>query len=257
MDEWLTRRKILALGPFTHSPSTRNDEKIFPKREKKLPDLGRFLILPKNPLRIFGIMTRHSIVQTAVLALGLAFTLPSAIAQDLERVDKIDVDEAEIAMQKTPEFEYSGASNKKTPTRREWLELDLKFKIEGKSTSEYISQLLFKYYIVLDDKDKTMVTAQITHVNVPIGEDIYSSVYLSPGALAKYFGKGKASERSIAGYAVEVFHKGELKGGKTDKSDGGKWWQTRAAVPEVLMPKSDTPFALLWWDRYADSQRQR
>jgi hypothetical protein len=178
----------------------------------------------------------------------------SVSARAQVQVKSVKVDKPDINMLKTPEFDVGGTLVKDTPRRREWLEIDVKFEVEGQSASGYIDSLLFKYYVVLDDDKKTMLVMDVTHVNVPMGEELWSSAYVSPSSLDKLLGKEKGNERSVEGYAVEILYQGQAVGGKADPSPSTRWWQSRPATPGLLLSKDKTPFAPLWWDRYAEIQ---
>lgn len=195
----------------------------------------------------------HRLLLLALCLLGLAGGTGYAQVQ----ISAVEVDDVEVTMLKTPKFDVNTGKIKETPRRREWLELEVEFSVEGKSPTDYVDNLLFKYYIVLDDEKKTMVIADVTHVNVPLGEKIYSSVYISPSSLDKLLGKEKGKEGSVEGYAVEILHLGQSFGGRAKPSSPGRWWQARPATSGLLVSKEKTPFAPLWWDRFAEIQPQR
>jgi len=200
---------------------------------------------------------------TPMVAVGfLTLLVTSAQAQLQMKLGDAQVDKVERTMLKTPEYTVDTGKDKKTPRRREWLELEVEFEADAKAAggkdAEYIDQLLFKYYVMVEDKEtkeKIMLTTTVTHVNIPTGEKIYSAVYLSPSSLDKMVGKGRGSERSIEGYAVEIIYGGVLVGGKSDPS--GTWFKTRPGKPGLLLTKDKTPFAPLWGDRYAEIQQRQ
>jgi len=178
-----------------------------------------------------------------------------SVAQNRVQIKNVEIADIEIDTQQTPELTYSGPKLKKTPRNRDWIEIDVEFEVEGKSENKYVDELLFKYYLVLDDKKKTMVTADVIHVNVPLDEKIYSSVYLSPSTLEKLLRKKNFSKNDIKGYAVEVIYRGKTMGGDASNKSS-KWWESREQTTGLLLPKSRTPFAPLWWDRYAEEKPQ-
>ena len=195
---------------------------------------------------------------SAIIASALlAFSAGSVIGQTQAIVSKVEVKDVEVTMLKTPAFTADTGKIKKTPRRQEWAEIEVKFEVEGKSVDGYVDSLLFKYFVVLDDDKKTMVTATVTHVNVPLDEELYSSVYLSPSTLAKILGgKDKARENSIEGFAVEILYQGQSFGGEAKPSGPTRWWQSRPATDGLLLSKDKTPYAPLWWDRFAEIQAQ-
>jgi len=194
-----------------------------------------------------------------IAALSLMFLVLSLsselFAQNRIQIENVDVSDVEIDLQQTPELTYSGPKLKKTPRNREWVEVDVEFEVEGKSENKYVDELLFKYYVVLDDKKKTMLVTDVTHVNIPLDEKIYSSVYISPATLEKLLAKKNFSKNDVRGFAVEVIHRGKAVGGEASKKTS-RWWESREQTRGLLLPKSRTPFAPLWWDRYAEEKPQ-
>lgn len=187
--------------------------------------------------------------------IGLFALLSGGIlnAQEKTKLEKVELKEIEISAIKTPELSFSGAKIKKTPRSREWLELDVSFKIKGRSTSnDYLNQLTVKYYVMLSDK-KTMLTSTVNYKDVPLNEEVWSSVYISPPMIARLFDTDNVSDAMIRGYAIEIIHDGEVVGGDAKPGKKGKkaWW-LETEIGGSLLQKSKTPFRYLWWDRYAE-----
>ena len=106
--------------------------------------------------------------------------------------------------------------------------------------------------VMLADK-KTMLTANVNYRDVPMNEEVWASVYLSPAMLLRMLETDNAKKDAIRGYAVEFINGGEIVGGeaKPGKKGGKSWWHERE-VGGSLIEKSKTPFRYLWWDRYAE-----
>lgn len=198
-------------------------------------------------------------ILTALFSIVVLFgVLSSAGAQGQVKVNTKMRIKIETETQKTPVFEAGGVNTKKIPYPRDWLEIEVKFKPEAAPRGAAIPKLMFKYYVAIKAKDggTRLLTGEVTHVNVLGDEENFSCVYISPSTLGGITGDfRKFQTSSIVAVAVEVYHGGVLKG--IENSDGrGNWWEQMAGTPGVIA-KPDTPFALLWLDRYADVEEKR
>ncbi len=195
---------------------------------------------------------------TAVFSIIVLFgVLSSAGAQGQVKVDTRMRIKIETEIQQTPVFEAAGVKTKVIPYPRDWLEIEVKFKPKTDPRGAAIPKLLFKYYVAVKGKDggSRLLTGEVTHVNVLGDEDNYSCVYISPSTLGGVTGDFRKFQiSSIAAIAVEVYYGGVLKG--IENSDNrGNWWEQMAGSPGIIA-KPDTPFALLWLDRYADVEKK-
>ncbi len=184
--------------------------------------------------------------------------LSPASAQTQVQVGKIDV-KIEFDTQKTPEFQAGGVNSKKIPSPRDWLEVEVEFDVDARPRDAVVAKLMFKYYVAIQSKEGTaqLLTGEVEHINVVAGEDSFSSAYVSPSSLGKITGDFRRFQASsVIAVAVAVFHNGELKGGASVGKGNGKWWEQMSGSPGVL-GKAETPFALLWLDRYADVEKSK
>lgn len=156
---------------------------------------------------------------------------------------------------------FSGGKQKDFKPKN-WLEIEASFKLQMKpeppsSTAERVT---VKWYIAVEHPEKPgaylLLTKEITHVNVPLNEDIFSSVYLSPASIKRITGKDRAAKSIVNLVGYEVLINGEKVAQETNSGKVG-WWNTTSdkisrsdTVP--LLNKSETPFANMWWDRYAE-----
>jgi len=159
----------------------------------------------------------------------------------------------EFDVQPTPVFEAGGGGkSKKIPRQKGWLEVDVEFEVKAGNKEGVVADLQFRYYIAVKGEDGTrLLVGDVNHVNMLEGDALYSVVYVSPATLGKVTGKyGDFQPSSVNAVAVEVSYNGRVIG--TESTGGnGRWWESLSAEQGVL-PKSKTPFALLWMDRYAD-----
>jgi hypothetical protein len=59
----------------------------------------------------------------------------------------------------------------------------------------------------------------------------------------------------VAGYGVEIFYNGVLVGLKSSLSGASQKFWEKTGTTEGVLPKHETPFELLWIDRYADVKK--
>lgn len=164
----------------------------------------------------------------------------------------------EVELQPTPNFQAGGAKTKKIPRQKTWLEVEVEFQVKGGDKVGIVSDLQFRYYVAVKGADgKTrLLTGDVGHVNLLEGEDLFSVIYVSPttlGAITEDFRNFQKS--AISAVAVEISYNGRV---IATKSDGpqNRWWEGLSAEQGVLN-KGETPFALLWIDRYADVKAGR
>ncbi len=198
----------------------------------------------------------------ALAAFGaMALVQPgSALAQQGPVTAKVS--NIEVSLTKTPRLSVEAGTKEKRDTQREWLEVEVEFQAEmGNAKDEYVNELEFSYHVYFksDAKVTTIYTANVIHVNIPVKETTYSSIYVSPTTLGKIFGKDKKVNPNDVWVAVEVKSQGAVKGGMANQKESTKWWQSPNAsrVDGMLLNKSQTPFAFLWWDRYPEVRNQR
>ena len=151
-------------------------------------------------------------------------------------------------------------------TPRDWLEIEGAINIDARPVppSGMLDRLVVKWYVAIKNPDKRgeffKLSREVTHVNVPIGEPIYSSVYLSPSSIRRITGNYRNAKGSVEFVGYEVIFNGEV---IADAAIGPDKWWTKASekVSETdsvpLMTKPETPFAALWWDRYAEVAVER
>jgi len=176
---------------------------------------------------------------------------------------EIDLDKPDFDDLESPDL--GGNTGKKKFDPKDWLEIEAQFKITGvrpEPKDGFIDQLLVKWYVAVENPDRKgtyfLITKSVEHVNLPVGEDLYTSVYFSPSTVARISGgRENASKRIIKTVGIEILFKGQVV--KALSSDGKKvaWWNAgsdRIASSDkfILRNKDETPFKSLWWDRYAE-----
>ena len=159
----------------------------------------------------------------------------------------------------SPDFNV-GKAKKFKP--KDWLEIEASLKIQmaPEPLSKTAERITVKWYVAVQHPEKKgaflLLTKDITHVNVPLNEEIFSSVYLSPASIMRLTGKDRAGKGVVEMVGYEVIANGLKVAEETTKGKPG-WWNSTSdklsrsdTVP--LLNKIETPFANMWWDRYAE-----
>lgn len=162
-----------------------------------------------------------------------------------------------------------GDGAKKNFKPKEWLEMEIKLRvaITPEPKSETCDKLTVKWYVLAENPDAPgsylLLTKEIDHVNIPLGDDVYCSVYLSPASVKRLTGSDRAGKRVVEAVGYEVLVNGVKAASGTSKYGDG-WWNASSpkmkiirseAVP--LLNKMQTPFSIMWWDRYAEVATER
>ena len=160
-----------------------------------------------------------------------------------------------------PSPEFSGGKQKSFKPK-DWLEIETKLNIalSPAPKSQTCERLTIKWYIAVKNPEKPqsmlLLTKDIEHVNVPLDEDVYCSVYLSPASIKALTGSDRGGKNAVEYVGYEVLINGVKAAEETSKGRVG-WWNVASerisrsdSVP--LLTKAETPFAIMWWDRYAE-----
>jgi hypothetical protein len=190
--------------------------------------------------------------------LGLMGMSSALMAQQYE----VDIEKPQFEAMLSPTIDGRTTAKKFDP--KEWLEVELKIKIAASNRAElFADRVTVKWYVAANvtengDTKVRLLEKEINYVNVPIDEDIYVSVYLSPSAVKRISGKDKAAANTIKEIGGEIL----INGVQPVKSSGffttmskskGKWWDKLTPYKKIpLLNKNETPFKFFWWDRYAE-----
>jgi hypothetical protein len=170
----------------------------------------------------------------AVLTLSASAQVPAQVQPHNIKVSKIMP-----ALVSTPEYSVNIA-NKRSPSLK-WLEIEVEFDVDK---IELVDELTFKYTVLLDGK---LYTGEVTHVNIPKGNDHHSVMYMSPRAMDRATGGKTLNQGMIENIWVVVEKQGQKLG---EKSLVAKQAPNIPQTPGLLVTKGETPFQVLWWDRY-------
>ena len=177
---------------------------------------------------------------------------------------KVDVEDVEFEELTSPEL---GRNNDKNWDQKDWLEAEVAFEVtlvDPKNTL-FVDELLVKWYLAApapkSEKSKGFVLIQkeVVHVNIPVKEKLFSSVYLSPSSLLRLTDDDNASKSAIDRIGGEILFKGKTVGEFSSRDKPG-WWKSSSLSKYnkvELLSKDETPFYYFWWDRYAENKSER
>src|SRR5207244_10331033 len=143
----------------------------------------------------------------------------------------------------TPQFAYTGAQSYQTNQRDRWLEVEVEFAAAPELTDE----LTFKYYILFNG---SLLTGEVTHLNIPAGRESRSVMYISPLALTRFGNNRPITANSCQNIAVQIVQQGAVKNELSIARAPVQWFATLPTVSGFVLNKNETPFGPLYWDRY-------
>ena len=197
----------------------------------------------------------------AALATGALLFIGAS--DSLNAQGKVSVGKLEFDNLPSPDLQ--GTKNKSFKPK-DWLEVEVGITIPAQNKtmldSGFVDRVLVKWYVAIKEKASgkpMLLTKDINHINVPIDEEFFSSVYLSPNTLKRLTGSDRAGKSSVEAIAVEVLINGVKVGEETEKERSG-WWNSPSLARGDRFPllnKTQTPFKMYWWDRYAEIEEER
>jgi len=177
---------------------------------------------------------------------------------------KVDLDKPKIGALRSPDFAGSDI-NAKPFKGKNWLDIECRFRVKtGRGVTEkYIDGLTFKFYVAVQNstgKGYFLLSKDVEYINVALDKELYASVYLSPSAVERLTGSDNVNPSVVDVVGVEVTYEGRVVAQTTTKLQEG-WWKAQSPnlVPNDKFPllnKNETPFASLWWDRFAEIRPQ-
>ena len=122
-----------------------------------------------------------------------------------------------------------------------WLEIEVEFSIDR---VELVDELTFEYLVEVNGK---LCPGEVTHVNIPKGPSRFSIMYMSPRNIDRLTMNKPLTQGMIGNMWVTVKKQGQTLATKSLQAGAPK---NVAQIPNMLSQKSETPFVVLWWDRY-------
>jgi len=186
-------------------------------------------------------------MKTIALAfLSLAILGTGALAQAPVGPTSIKVGRVEVSAPSTPEYQITGGQNKRYKTAK-WLE----FEVGYETKVDEIDELTFAFSALIENK---LLDGEVTYVNIAKGPDHFAVMYISPKSIDKLTQGKTLTASSIQNVWVEVRYKGQLIGKESYKPGNPPNVQR---VPGMVVNKTMTPFAPLFYDRYEEIKANR
>lgn len=188
---------------------------------------------------------RHASIKTKLLlTVALSILAPISAIFGQGRAAEFQINKISRNLITAPQFSYTGAQQFTTNQRDRWLELEVEFG----AAPEFTDELTFKYFILVNGK---LLTGEVTHTNVAAGRDNRSVMYVSPKTLARLMGNRPMTPNSVQNVAVQIVQQGAVKSEVSlERGQSAQWFTTMPQVAGLVLNKSETPFAPLYWDRY-------
>ena len=194
----------------------------------------------------------------AILSLGLALAT-SASAQ--RGPAKVAVDDPKFEELPSPSIGPGSVNKNHKP--KDWLEIEVKFKVTAvkpKPVDDYIDSVEVQWFVIVkgEDRKNYLLEKTIKHINIEVGEDRVTSVYLSPSTLHRLTGKEKAGANDLEAVGGQINYNGQMVGFFNHGRLPQGWWTKEIPSSVVrtqkfpLLNKNETPYKLFWYDRYAE-----
>jgi hypothetical protein len=140
---------------------------------------------------------------------------------------------------KTPEFQLSSGPAKRS-RNADWIECEVPYETKA----ELIDELTFRYTILFAGK---LLTGEVTYVNILKDREHFSVMYVSPKSLMRLTAGKTYTAANVENVWIEVSRQGQV----LDRASAKP-----GPIPNLpqttgmLLNKSETPFAPLFYDRY-------
>lgn len=156
-----------------------------------------------------------------------------------------DVDYKSMKVQLVPAPNYQVSSTAGTMRgssyNRRWLQIEVDFATKP----DWVDGVTVKCYVLLKQKREIkMFVGEVTHNNVEKGLRHTSAMFVPPSILERY-GDGKFE---IVG--VEMTYDGKTIGRESSPATREEWWSKFTPVTGAVLPPSETPWAMIAYDRY-------
>jgi hypothetical protein len=172
-------------------------------------------------------------------ALGLLALDASAQAPAPVTMKNVKIKKISPALVSTPKY------NVDIPDKRsdllKWFEIEVEFEVND---IPLVDELTFNYTVLINGK---LCPGEVTHVNIPKGNSRFSVMYISPRSLDRITLGKTLSQGMIDNIWVTVSKSGQKLGEDALKKAP---IPNLPQMPDQLVKKGDTPFQVLWWDRY-------
>lgn len=196
-------------------------------------------------------------MKSSLLALTfVAFAASALQAQTLPAV-KVDIKAPKVTSIPTPQFQAGNVPDKNWRPKS-WLQIDMEFDIKlpqaagGRNGS--LASMTVNYYLAMNattkDGKRQVIKGSFDYVDIPASEKCHALAFVSPATLRRILEKDIFVDSDVSGWGVEVIVDGQRIAGDGSPVKG-PWWEdtkTMSINEGVMLPKKDTPYAILWGD---------
>ena len=206
------------------------------------------------------IMMKSQLRTSAILAVLMGLASPFVL--QAQNHVSIEIDDPTFEALQSPDVNIR---NSKSWSPKDWLEVEVEFEVDKVAPADalFVDNLTVKWYVAVENpqvKGKFLLLEKVVeHVNIPVKEKLFTSVYLSPSSINRLTGGGRAGERTVKYVGGEILFNGKrvVAFSSEGKVRDTPWWQSPSLsrsdkIP--LMSKDETPFNIFWWDRYAENK---
>jgi hypothetical protein len=173
-----------------------------------------------------------------------------ALAQDGGPAPDLRITKISPNLISSPNFSFTGAQQYQTNLRDKWLEVEVEFA----ALAAYTPEATFKYFILIGGR---LLTGEVTHVNIAARKELRSVMYVPPRALDYVLNNRAANINSVENVAVQVVIGGAVQDEMSLQRARAQWYAGLPPLPNLVLNKNETPFAPLYWDRYAQLKPKR
>ena len=193
-----------------------------------------------------------------------AFLLVGALPLSAQVNSEFQITRIEPSIDITPQLSYSIGPQKNAHSKN-WMEVEVAFSWHPTSlASKVADDVVITYRVLLANRGTsfprgTLLEGEVTLVSIPARKKSPSRsvMYLSHRSLERFFeGKIPSSATSaITDIGITITYQGKLVAQRSLHAQG-EWWESYQPLTGFLLPKSETPFAPLFWDYYEDVKKQ-
>jgi hypothetical protein len=119
--------------------------------------------------------------------------------------------------------------------------------VEFNAAPDWTDELTLKYFILFAGR---LLTGEVTHTNISAGLN-RSVMYVVPVALARFGGNRPLLQNAFQNIAVQIVRGGAVKDESSIARAPARWFATLPPISGFVLNKNETPFAPLYWGRYA------
>lgn len=196
-------------------------------------------------------------MKSSLLALSFIAIAVSALQAQTAPAVKVDIKAPKFESTPSPQFQAGNVPDKNWRPKT-WLQIDMEFDIKlpaaagGRNGS--LSSMTVNYYLAMSSTTKEgkrqVLKGSFDYVDIPAAEKCHALAFVSPATMRRVLEKDNFTPADVTGWGVEVLVDGQRVAGDGSPVKG-PWWEKSDALAindGAMLPKKDTPFAILWAD---------